>query len=100
MTRIDLHIDRLVLRGVPAELAEGIGPLVAERLGELATADRRGAEVPRWAAAPRRRERPATDREGLAARIARDTWACARTHVAARTQVGAARTHAGGETPR
>lgn len=80
MTRIDLDIERLVLRGVPAELAEGIGPLVAERLSELATADRRGDSPPRWAAAPRR-VRPVTDREGLAAQVARDTWATARDRV-------------------
>ncbi|KQP70683.1 hypothetical protein ASF40_13150 [Microbacterium sp. Leaf288] len=80
MTRIDLDIERLVLRGVPAELAEGIGSLVAERLSELATADRRGDEPPRWAAASRR-VRPVTDREGLAAQVARDTWATARDRI-------------------
>ena len=81
MTRIDLRIERLVLRGVPAELAEGLGPLVEQRLGELATADRRGEVAPPWASALQRRERPATDREGLAAQIARDTWASSRSHV-------------------
>ena len=80
MTRIDLDIECLVLRGVPAELAEGIGPLVAERLSELATADRRGDEPPRWAAAPRR-ARPVTDREDLAAQVARSTWATARDRI-------------------
>jgi hypothetical protein len=80
MTRIDIDIERLVLRGVPAEFAEGIGPVVAERLSELATADRRGDDPPRWAAAPRR-ARPATDRETLAAQVARDTWASARAQI-------------------
>lgn len=80
MTRIDIDIERLVLRGVPAELAEGIGPLVAERLSQLATADRRGDDPPRWAAAPRR-ARPATDLETLAAQVARDTWASTRAQI-------------------
>lgn len=80
MTRIDIDIERLVLRGVPAELAEGIRPLIAERLSELATADRRGDEPPRWAAAPRR-ARPVTDREDLAAHVARSTWATARDRI-------------------
>lgn len=80
MTRIDIDIERLVLRGVPAEFAEGIGPLVAERLSQLATADRRGEDPPRWAAAPRR-ARPATDREALAAQVAGDTWAAARAQI-------------------
>lgn len=80
MTRIDIEIERLVLRDVPAELAQGIGPLVTERLSELATADRRGDAAPRWAVAPRH---PAavTDREGLAAQVARDTWASVREHM-------------------
>jgi hypothetical protein len=81
VTRIEVHIDRLVLRGVPGELTEGIGPLVAQRLGELATADRRGDDAPRWAAPPLRREHMVTDREGLAAQIARDTWAAAHVQV-------------------
>ncbi|WP_243073644.1 hypothetical protein [Microbacterium sp. SS28] len=76
MTRIDVHIDRLVLRGVPPELAEGLGPLVEVRLSELATADRRGDEAPAWAAPPPRRA-AITDRDGLAAHIARDVWASA-----------------------
>lgn len=80
MTRIDIDIERLVLRGVPAELADGLGPLVEARLGELATADRRGEEPPAWAAAPRR-ARAVADREGLAAQVARDTWASARAYL-------------------
>jgi|GEM_PF-2937931 len=80
MTRIEIDIERVVLRGVPPELAEGIGPLIAQRLSELATADRRGDDPPRWAAA-QRRTRPATDREGLAAQVARDTWASAREQI-------------------
>jgi hypothetical protein len=81
MTRIDVQIDHLVLRGVPAELAQGIGPLVEQRLSELATADRRGDESPGWATATPRRSQPVTDRDGLAAHIARDVWASARTHI-------------------
>jgi hypothetical protein len=81
MTRFDLHIDHLVLRGVPAELAEGIGPLVEQRLSELATADRRGDEAPGWVAAAPRRSQPVTDRDGFAAQIARDVWASARPHI-------------------
>jgi hypothetical protein len=81
MTRIDVQIDHLVLRGVPAELAQGIGPLVEQRLSELATADRRGDESPGWAAATPRRSQPVTDRDGLAAHIARDVWASARAHI-------------------
>ena len=81
MTRIDVSIERLVLRGVPAEMAEGLGPLVEQRLSELATADRRGEVAPHWASEPMRRERPVTDREGLAAHVARDTWASSRTYV-------------------
>ena len=80
MTRIDIDIERLVLRGVPAELAHDIGPLVSERLSQLATADRRGDAAPRWAAAPRHPS-AVTDREGLAAQVARDTWASVREHV-------------------
>ena len=81
MTRIDVQIDRLVLRGVPAELTRGIGPLVEQRLSELATADRRGDEAPGWAAPTPRRSQPVTDRDGLAAHIARDVWASARTYL-------------------
>ena len=81
MTRIEVHIDRLVLRGVPAELAEGLGPLVEQRLAELATADRRGEDAPLQPAPRTRNERPAHDRETLAARIARDVWASAKPHV-------------------
>ena len=76
MTRIEVHIDRLVLRGVPGELAEGIAPLVA------AAAERARDRRP-----PRRRLRradgagaaraPRTDREALAERVARDVWASA-----------------------
>ena len=87
MTRIEVHIDRLVLRGVPGELAEGIAPLVAQRLSELATADRRGDTAPGWATARSRREPPAHDRETLAERVARDVWASAKPHV----QTGAQR---------
>jgi hypothetical protein len=79
VTRIEVHIDRVVLRGVPGELAEDLGPLIAQRLSELATADRRGDEAPGSATA--RREHPLTDREGLAAQVARETWAAARVHV-------------------
>ena len=79
MTRIEVHIDRVVLRGVPGELAEGLGPLIAQRLSELATADRRGDEAPGSATA--HREHPLTDREGLAAQVARDTWAAARVQL-------------------
>lgn len=82
MTRIEIEVERLVLRGVPAGLAEGIGPLVAERLSELATADRRGDEPPRWAD-PARGARAATDRESLAAQVARETWASTRDHLRA-----------------
>lgn len=81
MTRIDLQIDHLVLRGVPAEVAEGIGPLVEERLSELATADRRGATTPGWAVATPRRALPVSDRDDLAAHIARDVWASARAQI-------------------
>jgi hypothetical protein len=81
MTRIDVSIECLVLRGVPAEMADGLGPLVEQRLGELATADRRGEPAPQWASKALRHERPVTDREGLAAQVARDTWASSRTSV-------------------
>ena len=76
MTRIEVHIDRLVLRGVPAELTEGLAPLVELRLAELATADRRGQPPP--GTTPARRREAAVDTAGLAARIARDIWSAAR----------------------
>ena len=87
MTRIEVHIDRLVLRGVPAELAEGLGPLVEQRLAELATADRRGDDPPVRPARRTVNERPAGDPETLAARVARDVWASAKPYV----QTGAQR---------
>ena len=87
MTRIEVHIDRLVLRGVPAEFAEGLGPLIEQRLSELATADRRGDAAPLQPEPRTRRERPAADRETLATRVARDVWAAAKPHL----QTGAQR---------
>jgi hypothetical protein len=70
MTAIELHIDRLVLRDVPPEYAEGFADAVRERLVDLGRGDVREAVEPR--------RRPLEGGAALADRVARDVWAAVR----------------------
>ena len=68
MTRLELEVGDLVLRGLPASYGEGFGPLVEQRIGELA----RGAEA-----------EPGEGPEAiLADRVARQVWDQVRPAVA------------------
>jgi hypothetical protein len=63
MTRYEIHIDELVLHGVPPELARDLGPLVEARLAELAG----GAD-------PEGPAHPARTPADLAGHIAQTVW--------------------------
>jgi hypothetical protein len=71
MTRVEIHIDELVLRGLPQEYVDALPPLVERRLTELA--QRREPVVPRVARGP------VADVGALADLVARQVWAEART---------------------
>jgi len=79
VTRIEIRIDSLVLRGVPDELAVGIGPLIEARLTELASRhplDAPDAPAARPGIAPRSRDggERVGDRESLAQLVANRVW--------------------------
>jgi hypothetical protein len=83
MTRIEIHIDRLVLRGVPDELAVGIGPLVEARLAELASTghplDAPDAASARAGTGGRDRGARVGSRQALADLVANRVWSASRT---------------------
>jgi hypothetical protein len=82
MTRLEIHVERLVLRGVPEEFAAGLGELVERRLTELATTGRRPDEPPPTRPDPRRGTAAAggavADRDALAALVADRIWTASR----------------------
>ena len=69
MTRLELEVGDLVLRGLPASYGEGFGPLIEERLGALA----RGVEISPGGLGPQ---------AALADRVARQVWEEVRPQVA------------------
>jgi hypothetical protein len=71
MTRLELRIDEIVVHGFPAAMSRGLGPLVEERLAQLAGA----GEHP---AASVGRHRPVQDQAGLAGLVADRIWSEAR----------------------
>lgn len=71
MTRLEIDIDELVLRGLPAEYVHALPPLVQQRLSELA--QRREPVVPRFTG------EPVADVGALADLVARQVWAEARS---------------------
>lgn len=75
MTRVEIEVGEIVLRGLPAECAgyaDGLGPLVEQRLAALA----QGHAAPeRIVGAPEVR-----DRAALADLVARQVWSAARPH--------------------
>ena len=80
MTRLEIRIERLVLRGVPEEYANGLGELVEQRLTEIATAGLHSDE-----SAPGRAGRAnaaaaagVADRDALAALVADRIWTASR----------------------
>ena len=80
MTRLEIRIERLVLRGVPEEYAKGLGELVEQRLTEIATAGLRSDEP---APGGPGRTNAATragiaDRDDLAALVADRIWTASR----------------------
>ena len=76
MTRLEIEVDELVLRGLPAAYAgyaDGLAPLVEQRLGRSwPGAAARGPA--------RRTRRPVTDQAALADLVARQVWQAARPH--------------------
>jgi hypothetical protein len=81
VTRVEVHIDRLVLHGVPAELARAFGPRVEARIAELAVAAplRRAPGEPAGHSDGRGSAVVAGD--GLVDLVARRVWAAAREEV-------------------
>ena len=80
MTRLEIRIERLVLRGVPEEYANGLGELVEQRLTEIATAGLHGDE-PAPGRAGRANAAAAAgiaDRDALAALVADRIWTASR----------------------
>jgi hypothetical protein len=85
MTRIEIRIDLLVLRGVPQDFATDLGRLVEQRLTELASA---GHPLDESDAAPtrtgirgghaRNRNGHVDSRESLAALVANRVWSASR----------------------
>lgn len=75
MTRLEIEVGEIVLRDLPAEYAgyaDGLGPLVEQRLAALA----QGHAVPdRVVGAPE-----VSDRAALADLVARQVWSAARPH--------------------
>jgi hypothetical protein len=69
VTQYEIHIDELVLRGVPPEFSDGLADQIRQQLGELAPV---GGET---AAAPTRAEFTGLgNRDALAALVARQVW--------------------------
>lgn len=78
MTRLEIRIERLVLRGLPAEYANGLGELVEQRLTEIAAAGRTDEPAPGRAGRANRTEVGVADREALAAVVADRIWSASR----------------------
>lgn len=71
MTRLEIEIGEIVLRGVPAEYADDLGPLVEERLSLLA-----GGPVEAHPDGLLTRGTPhVADRQALADLVAHEVWA-------------------------
>jgi hypothetical protein len=70
MTRLEIRIERLVLRGVPEEYANGLRELVERRLTELATAGPSTDEADGAARGNAATATTVADREALAALVA------------------------------
>lgn len=83
MTRIELRIDELVLRGVPAEYAAELSGRIEQQLTELAIRQVSGGGIPglQNARSDAVHTRPARAQvegaAGLAGEVARQVWAAA-----------------------
>ncbi len=83
MTRIELRIDELVLRGVPAEYAAEMAGRIEQQLTELAARHVSGGGTPglRNARSDAVQTRPARAQvegaAGLASEVARQVWGAA-----------------------
>jgi hypothetical protein len=69
VTRFEIHIDELLLRGVPPEFSAGLSEQIRQRIGELIPSGEDAATAP-----TRAESTGLGDRDALAALVARQVW--------------------------